>query len=397
MGHEKENLSGYLDGALTGAERGRIETHLKDCAECRAELEALRSVSGMVKGLSQKPLPTGFLQRLENRRRHEVRAEGWASLLAPRNVAWAACAVTVIFVTYKSLNLHTPQTSQYAGLDTIHSLKEPSPSPASTSAEPAGPVTVSDLVALAKDQKRAAGIAAMRGADAGAAGISAAGLAAPAAPKSFGGRAIGEAPAAKPAYTNEALQDHLDAERARMGIQRILTPNPVLRGLKAAARDMVPGAALSAEKEEVPAPVRGQTTTLLAQAQGAGRGAAEGALVAPEDFSAGSGGSRPAQRKKALGVPLPAAVPPETGRAVYSMEEMTLLWREQDFAAPLPRADFSKEMLVVVFGRSRIESVATAANRVVVSYRTLDSAPRPAQRWRVIPRSELPVVFQPAP
>ncbi|MCX5797130.1 MAG: hypothetical protein NTY77_16690 [Elusimicrobia bacterium] len=59
--------------------------------------------------------------------------------------------------------------------------------------------------------------------------------------------------------------------------------------------------------------------------------------------------------------------------------------------------DFSKEMLVVLFGQARIESVVPGADRIVVSFRPLGSAPRPEQRWRVIPRSELPVVFQPAP
>jgi len=42
------------------------------------------------------------------------------------------------------------------------------------------------------------------------------------------------------------------------------------------------------------------------------------------------------------------------------------------------------------------EGRPAAANRIVIGYRVLDSAPLPRQRWRIIPRSELPVVFQPA-
>ena len=429
MGHEKENLSGYLDGAIADSERGRIEAHLKDCAQCRAELEALRAVSGMVKGLPQKPLPAGFLQRLENRRRQEARAEGEASLWAPRSVAWAACAVTVIFVTYKTAHLYAPMPiPSAADLQGGSSTAAP-PAPAVRKSVPpapawrkefrppgtsgtsatagaelpipqaptalAGPVSTADLVSMAKAQKRAEGIAALRGA-AGLSGGSAASLAAPSAPKGFGGMAIGEAPEAKSAYTNEALQKQLEAERARMGIQRIVTPNPVVRSLRAAARGLAPAAAQSFDNASVPAPVSGQTSMLLAQPQGAGRGATEGALVPPEDFSGGASGSGlRARHKKDLGEPLPAAE--EAGRAVYSMEETTLLWREQGLAGSAPRVDFSKEMLVVVFGQSRIESVTTAANRIVVSYRPLDSAPLPQQRWRVIPRSDLPVVFQPLP
>ena len=389
MRHEKENLSSYLDGAVSDSERGRIEAHLKDCPECRAELDALRAVSGLVHGLPQKPLPAGFLLRLQDRRRREAGSEGWASLWAPRHVAWAACAMTVIFVTYKTVNLYAPTP-----IPTAAGIK--SGPPATAPAALAGPVSTADLLALAKKQARAEGLAALRG-SAGSASVSAAGLAVPASPKSFAGSAIGEAPEAKPAYTNESLQKHLEAERSRMGIQRIVTPNSTVRTLRAAARDLAPAAGQSFDNESVPAPVSGKTTALLSQPIGASRGASEGALVPPEDFSGGAGGSSlRAGRKKALGEPLPAAG--EAGRAVYSMEETTRLWREQGWTGSAPRVDFSKEMLVVMLGQARIESVAAAANRIVVRYRLLDSppAPQPPQLWRVIPRSDLPVVFLPA-
>jgi hypothetical protein len=55
--------------------------------------------------------------------------------------------------------------------------------------------------------------------------------------------------------------------------------------------------------------------------------------------------------------------------------------------------DFSREMLVVVFGRAAIESVSASEGIVRVGFRALDSEPQPQQRWRVVARSELPVVF----
>jgi anti-sigma factor RsiW len=392
MGHEKENLSGYMDGAAEGAERVRIEAHLKDCASCRAELDALRAVSDMVRGLPQKPLPPGFSQRLEDRRRQEDNSGGWAALLSPRNAAWAACAVTVVFVTYKTADLRSPQRPQnaFSGAPAL---------PAE--ALPHDLVSTDDLVIMAKQQDRAQGIAALRGASE-AVSIPASGLAAPTAPRSFGGAAIGSAPEAKPAYTNEALQKHLEAERSRMGIQRIIAPNPVVSSLRAAARGIAADMGRSLDQEPVPAPLGGKTTTLLSRQQGPSPRSAGGALVPPEDFSGGaaSGGSslRTVHRQALGGAPLPtAATAEEAGRAVYSMEETTLLWREQGLPGSEPRVDFSREMLVVVLGQARIESVATATDRIVVLYRSLDSAPRPQERWRVIPRSELPVVFQPAP
>ncbi|MDD5628252.1 MAG: anti-sigma factor [Elusimicrobia bacterium] len=390
MGHEKENLSGYLDGVLSDAERGRVEAHLKGCAECRAGLEELRQVSALVRGLPQKPLPAGFLRRLESRRRTPERAEGWASWLAPRSVAWAACAFTVMFVTYKTWNLRTLPAAVSGAAS---GLNAPPPAPAAS--RPLELLSTADLVAKAKEQKREEGIAALSGAggaDEGA-GVSAAGLAAPAAPRGFGGRAIGEAPAGKPAYSNEALQKHLEAERVRLGIQRIVTPNSVVRALRGVARDLSPAAGQSLDKESLPAPVAGRTTTLLSRPQGPGRSKAEGALVPPDDFS---GGAAPVKMRKA-DVPLPAAVPVETGRVVYSAEESLRLWREQGLPGSAPSVDFSKDMLVVLLGRARIESVAPAADRIVVGFRPLDSAPQPGQRWRVVPRSGLPVVFQPLP
>jgi hypothetical protein len=51
-------LSGYLDGEVTGEVRAAIEGHLADCAGCRAELEALRQVADGVHALPKiQPAP----------------------------------------------------------------------------------------------------------------------------------------------------------------------------------------------------------------------------------------------------------------------------------------------------------------------------------------------------
>ena len=41
---EKELLVSYLYDDLGDADRARFDTHLRDCAECRAEVNALRGV-----------------------------------------------------------------------------------------------------------------------------------------------------------------------------------------------------------------------------------------------------------------------------------------------------------------------------------------------------------------
>jgi hypothetical protein len=87
----------------------------------------------------------------------------------------------------------------------------------------------------------------------------------------------------------------------------------------------------------------------------------------------------------------------EPGKAVYSMEELTLLWRDRGLPAPMPRVDFSKQILVVVFGQARLASVATVSGRIVVRYVTLRQDPAPAERWQVVSRTELPISFEPLP
>jgi hypothetical protein len=92
------------------------------------------------------------------------------------------------------------------------------------------------------------------------------GLAVPAVPTGFGGAAVGETLDAPPAYTNEALQKRLKAERARMGIQRIITPNPVVRRLQSMTRGLAYDARPGLGDESSPVPVDGKTAMLLSPA-----------------------------------------------------------------------------------------------------------------------------------
>jgi len=57
----QEDLSAYLDGQLTSRETGRIERHLETCAECRAELEALRHTVGLLRMVPEARPPRSFL------------------------------------------------------------------------------------------------------------------------------------------------------------------------------------------------------------------------------------------------------------------------------------------------------------------------------------------------
>jgi hypothetical protein len=73
-----EWLTAYYDGQLDGARRERVEAHLRECAECRAELEAWNALSH---ALTAAPLPRADLSNP---------ADFWSGVqarLAPRDAA----------------------------------------------------------------------------------------------------------------------------------------------------------------------------------------------------------------------------------------------------------------------------------------------------------------------
>lgn len=49
----QERLSAYLDNEVSGQERRLLEEHLRSCAECRTELEALQAAGDVVKTLPE--------------------------------------------------------------------------------------------------------------------------------------------------------------------------------------------------------------------------------------------------------------------------------------------------------------------------------------------------------
>ena len=262
-------------------------------------------------------------------------------MFSPCRLAWTVCGATVLFVAY-------------------HSLR---PAPHAPSPAPRGPLQP------------------------------AAGLAAPApAPRRFGGQALGEASHTAGTYSNEALHQDLEAQKARLGIRRIIPPSPLERSVLDADRGRGgPEDSTRLQASPAPAPVAGTVAALLAQPPDSGRGASRTALLAPDDFS---GPGDTAARKRSTGESWLA--PTETGRAVHSAAEMSRLWRDRRLPGPAPSVDFSRQMLLVVFGRLRIESVDTTADRMLVRSR-ITGAPAAGEFWRIVPRRDLPVSFVASP
>ncbi len=57
---QREQLSAYLDGELSPAERAALERHLPTCAQCQTELAALRRVRATLAALPSPALPRSF-------------------------------------------------------------------------------------------------------------------------------------------------------------------------------------------------------------------------------------------------------------------------------------------------------------------------------------------------
>lgn len=89
----EHDLSAYLDRELLPEDVQAVEVHLRACAPCRTELEALRATRRLLGRLATPPLPPEFAARLA------ARAEG----AAPRRWVWwprpaLAAAVVVAMV-----------------------------------------------------------------------------------------------------------------------------------------------------------------------------------------------------------------------------------------------------------------------------------------------------------
>lgn len=62
---QRERLSALLDNQLDEQERAALEAHLRDCAECQAELASLRQTRALLRALPQPALPRNFTLSLD--------------------------------------------------------------------------------------------------------------------------------------------------------------------------------------------------------------------------------------------------------------------------------------------------------------------------------------------
>lgn len=351
--HIKGLLGEYLDGELSPPEAKRVESHVSDCAGCRGELSDLRAVCEAVSGLGKAELPVGFRQRLERRRQDGEPAPAAGFLPAPaRAAALAFSAAVAILIFYDKLPGVRPEPFQTTASDAgSGAQEEPKPS---------------HKLARARGEP-----------------ILGAAQAAPARP----------APAAAlakktVALSNEQLHARQEREKRAMGIKQILlpqeddAPHPMGRMADmeaggAAAVGAPASDAMTLSMAAGPTVVQGVVPQLLEPA------AVRGALVAAESSASAA------------------------GFLLGSAQELAELWRRHGLAGPAPKVDWARRRLAVVVCEDLTETVhivdvRAAPDSVTVLYR-LEEVPdgtqrrSPSVRWRLLPRTGVPVSFERVP
>ncbi len=93
----QEDLSACLDGQLTPRDRARVQRHLKECAECRAELDALRHTVSLLRAVPVLKPPRSFvLPVTEVKRQRQVRRQRLAYVYL--QAATAVATVLLVLV-----------------------------------------------------------------------------------------------------------------------------------------------------------------------------------------------------------------------------------------------------------------------------------------------------------
>jgi hypothetical protein len=120
--HSREQLSAYLDGVVSAAEKKSIEEHLSQCEDCRLVLAELKKTQEALHNLEEVEPPPWFAQKIMNRVHEETgsRKGLLRRLFFPLHIkipveTFATCLIVVLALfIYKSTApemkaLHEPQ------------------------------------------------------------------------------------------------------------------------------------------------------------------------------------------------------------------------------------------------------------------------------------------------
>jgi hypothetical protein len=391
--HDAEALSAFVDEQLDSRRRAEVEAHLKSCDACRSELAKLREVSSLVRSLPARPLPAGFMQRLQ-RRREAPRPAAEPKYLLPapaRYLAFAMSSVVVTVYLYDQARFMFP----VVGAGSPAMLEQPQ-------GRPAAALSADDTEhARARAEERQANSRKLA-------------------------RATGEplfAGAAAPGTMESHVQDkkgpsnmellaRLEDEKKRAGIKGYYREPAEFKSI----HDLNAGVHAELLKAKpLPAEVGGSVAQLLSKPEPAPaapvRPLAAKSVRGPR-FQAG----RAAETAESAAALSDAEAAPKaasadaSGLLLRSAAEREKAWADRGLRAAPPSVDFNANMLALVLApdlQTAVEviGVETRANAVVLRYRLLprpsavtfgrkDAALTPSYQYRLIPRTDKPVHFE---
>jgi hypothetical protein len=136
--HETRDwFSEYLDEALSPEERAQADTHLRDCGECRRELERFRQTVSLLHRVERPRAPVGFVDRVVTAATPEPWYRRWWAHLFPLpvTVSVEVAALVVLSVGAVYLFQRTPELQEAArqtAPPTAARPEPPAPPPASS-------------------------------------------------------------------------------------------------------------------------------------------------------------------------------------------------------------------------------------------------------------------------
>lgn len=139
----KKRLSEYIDGVLDAGKTAQIEKHLKACADCRSELEALERLIQTLGSMDTLKAPEGFMAEVHERIKRRSWLSGISKILfvpfrvkIPIQVASLATACLLLFLVF-----HNMRTQEKV----VAVLEKPRIGAAADRVMPAGPATPKSL------------------------------------------------------------------------------------------------------------------------------------------------------------------------------------------------------------------------------------------------------------
>jgi|GEM_PF-2230909 len=410
----REQLSAYLDGALSESERRELESRLQGSEELRRELEDLRGVARAIRDLPKEPLPDGFIARLQARQaRGDQPRRDWVFLPpSVRPVVLALSCGCVALWIWQDVVVRQDPAIPHGPAAKVLSSEE----------APISQINVSGAAAGGANEPAAAADKMALGFGAGAAGGSSSGRLAPkpAMAKAKGHALIEEANGPTPesarsntmteeerSARNESMIADLERQKKQMGIARIAPDEDA--GPRARQIAALRGAGIQLG-ERVPSPVIGSSAPNLdalqkdakAEAMPAMAAAPAAAAAAPESDESAVAARRGAAAAPSLAAPAAPASPegrlaPDAGLVFADARGFSSSWILLGLPRDPPAVDFTSHRAVLLKpSASKIVSVTPGDEAIVVVFRSLrgDETPDPAaDRFAEIPLAPRPVTI----